>query len=92
MAFLWGSIRWIVAITIVCWAVFIISMVIDRRRYQNAIYLSASVLSLLILLGSVCGKALSSICLIILFLILATVPKVLVEGACWWKWLLCCSS
>ena len=80
MAFLWGSIRWIVAITIVCWAVFIISMVIDRRRYQNAIYLSASVLSLLILLGSVCGKALSSICLIILFLILATVPKVLVEG------------
>lgn len=80
MAFLWGSIRWIVAITIVCWAVFIISMVIDRRRYQNAIYFSASVLSLLVLLGSVCGKALSSICLIILFLILATVPKVLVEG------------
>ena len=80
MAFLWGSIRWIVAITIVCWAVFIISMVIDRRRYQNAIYFSASVLSLLVLLGSVCGKALSSICLIILFLILATVPRVLVEG------------
>lgn len=80
MSFLWGSIRWIVAITIVCWAVFIISMVIDRRRYQNAIYFSSGVLSLLVLLGSVCGKALSSACIILLFLILATVPKVLMEG------------
>ena len=33
MAFLWGSIRWIVAITIVCWAVFIIFKPIAPWRH-----------------------------------------------------------
>lgn len=80
MSFIWGSLRWLVVITIVCWAIFIISMVIDRRRYQNAIYFSAGVLSLLITIGSVGGKVLSSICLILLFVILATVPRILMAG------------
>ena len=81
MAFLWGSIRWIVAITIVCWAVFIISMVIDRRRYQNAIYFSASVLSLLVLLGSVCGKALSSIIVAVVRKFVLLIPLIYIIPA-----------
>ena len=80
MSFIWGSLRWLVAITVVCWAIFIISMIIDRRRYQNAIYFSAGVISLLITIGSVTGKVLSSICLILLFVLLATVPRILMAS------------
>lgn len=80
MSFIWGSLKWLVVITIVCWAIFIISMIIDRRRYQNAIYFSAGVISLLITIGSVSGKVLSSICLILLFVLLATVPRILMAG------------
>ena len=80
MAFLWASSRVIAGIMIVCWAAFIVSMIIDRRKYSNIIFLAVAILSSLWLLSVIGDKVLGSICYILIFLIFSVFPAHLVRN------------
>jgi len=80
MSFLYGISKVIVGITIILWALLIISLIIDRRRYRNCILFAAAALSLLFTLSVVGSYTLSRIWITLLFLIMATVPAVLIRS------------